>query len=153
MHDKNKCRQHNEGAEDIELGLCFQNETLFIDERDELLQKRFFPAGIYEHFNKRNENNSYWYDQMLYYDSKYGDLSCCSDTSIGFHYVKPEEMYYLDYLIYNVHPFGVNQNLTEKLPEKISMHRIIKNSEVESNATNFVSHPIYHNFDKGEIFR
>lgn len=68
MNNKNKCRMHNEGAEDIELEICLQNETLFVDERDELLQKRCFLVGVLEHLNKKNPNISYWYDLMLYYD-------------------------------------------------------------------------------------
>jgi glycoprotein-N-acetylgalactosamine 3-beta-galactosyltransferase len=152
MHNKDACRMQNDGAEDLELGICLQNSTLFVDERDELKQKRFFPAGIYEHFNRKDENISYWYDQMLYYDSKYGGLDCCSDTSIGFHYVTPEEMYILDYLIYRVHPFAVAKNLTEVLPRKLTMQEVIESSDVPSNATDFVKHFVHHNFEESEKY-
>lgn len=153
MNNKKTCRDENDGAEDIELGLCLQNETLFVDERDELKQKRYFPAGVYEHLNQKDENISYWYDQMLYYDSKYGGLDCCSDTSICFHYVTPSEMYLLEYLIYNVHPFAMAKNLTEKLPRKFKIQEIIQSSDIESNATNFRKHSIGHNFEDSEIYR
>lgn len=96
MHDKESCQLKDEGAEDRELGKCLQNSTLFVDERDELKQKRFFPAGVEEHLNK-NYNVSYWYDQMLYYDSKYEGVGCCSDVPIGFHYVEPKAMYLMNY--------------------------------------------------------
>ncbi|XP_066250492.1 glycoprotein-N-acetylgalactosamine 3-beta-galactosyltransferase 1-like isoform X3 [Euwallacea similis] len=33
-------------------------------------------------------------------------LKCCSDTLISTHYVKPHELYLLEYLIYHVTPFG-----------------------------------------------
>ena len=29
---------------------------------------------------------------------------CCSNTAIGFHNVKNEEQYKMEYLLYNVHP-------------------------------------------------
>lgn len=153
MHDKDSCKINNEGSEDKELGLCLQNSTLFVDERDELMQKRFFPAGVEEHLNKRDENNSYWYDQMLYYDSKYGGLQCCSDVPIGFHYITPNEMYLMEYLIYRMHPYGLDKNSTEQFPRKIKFKEIIKGSDVDSNATEYKKHEFYHNFDDGEKFR
>lgn len=153
MHNKDLCRLTNEGAEDRELGQCIQNTTLFVDERDELKQKRFFPAGVEEHMNKFNKNLSYWYDQMLYYDSKYGGLECCSDTPIGFHYVTPKEMYLLDYLIYQLNPFGYDKNSTEILPRKLSFEEIVKASDVDSNATEYRKHEFYHDFESVEKFK
>jgi glycoprotein-N-acetylgalactosamine 3-beta-galactosyltransferase len=153
MHDEKSCQMHNEGSEDKELGLCLQNSTLFVDERDELMQKRFFPAGVEEHLNKREENNSYWYDQMLYYDSKYGGLQCCSDVPIGFHYVEPKEMFLMDYLIYRVHPYGFDKNLTETLQRKKSFEEILSASDIDSNATEYQKHEFYHNFEVFEKFK
>lgn len=44
-------------------------------------------------------------------------LECCSDSAISFHYVKPEQMYLLDYLIYQLKPFGLQSDNRPVTPE------------------------------------
>lgn len=153
MHNEEVCKLSEEGAEDLELGKCLENSTIFIDERDELKQKRFFPVGVNEHLNEQNENVSYWYDQMLYYDVKYGSLECCSDTFVNSHYITPRQQYMLNYLIYNVHPFGLQKNVSETLPPKLTFDEILKASDVASNASDFQSHAIFHDLESSEKFK
>jgi glycoprotein-N-acetylgalactosamine 3-beta-galactosyltransferase len=154
MHDKNKCRIEDDGPEDLELGKCFENQTIFVDERDEKKEKRFFPVGIMEHFGTKDSNSSYWYDDMMYYESKYGGIDCCSQTVVNLHYVPPKEMYILDYLIYNVHTFGLKKNSTKLPIQKISLEDVIKASDINSSAADFQrSHAIYHDLDKDEIYK
>lgn len=48
------------------------------------------------------------------------------------HYILAPEMHFLEYIIYNVHPFGVDKNSTEKLPRKLRIEEVVKAGEAES---------------------
>lgn len=138
-------------AEDIEIGMCLSHSAIFVDSRDELHQKRFFPIGVDEHMSK-HVDSTYWYRRNQYYQAPQGNLDCCSKNSIEFHYVDPPEMYALEYFIYKVHPFGVDDHSNESLPRKFALEEIIKASDQLSSSPNFKSHKTYHYLESSEIY-
>lgn len=147
------CRGGEEGIEDLEMGVCLNHNAIFVDERDEKKQKRFFPVGFEFDHLKKSKDPSYWYDQSQYYESPLGNLDCCSDTAIEFHYVDAVEMHLIHYLTRNVHPFGLEKNSTEELPRKLTLDEILSASDVDSDSVNFKQHPSYHNIESSEIFK
>ncbi|XP_073821326.1 glycoprotein-N-acetylgalactosamine 3-beta-galactosyltransferase 1-like [Musca autumnalis] len=111
------CKQANTGAEDAEIGICLEKVNVTaVDSRDIHGRGKFFPFSP-EHHMFPSKNKQYWYWKLIYYKTHEG-LNCCSDNAVGFHYVKPKEMYVLDYLIYNLHPYGITY-AQEPLPQKI----------------------------------
>lgn len=142
----------NGAAEDMEMGRCLAHSAIFVDNRDEFHQKRFFPIGAEVHMRKSVDPN-YWYTVSQYYHVPQGNPNCCSDTSIQFHYINPREMYALDYYIYNVHPFGLDDRYDEKFPKKLSLKEITNASDSYSSSSNFRIHPTNHDMDKSEVYR
>ena len=35
-------------------------------------------------------------------------MKCCSDSAVSFHYVPPNMMYVMEFLLYHMRPFGVS---------------------------------------------
>lgn len=135
----------------VDLGRCLKGLALFIDGHDEIGQKRFFPVRTDVHFQPAIDRND-WYASYLWDNVTQGSLDCCSDTFIDMHYVPPEQMDELEFLIYQVHPFGLQKNLTEILPRKFSLQEIIASSDKKSFAKNYRDHKTVHQIDDDERY-
>ncbi|XP_071506895.1 glycoprotein-N-acetylgalactosamine 3-beta-galactosyltransferase 1-like [Diadema antillarum] len=108
--DPRKCKSidYVGGAEDVEIGKCFENAQVPAgDSRDALERNRFHPFQPEAHLNPDGLPKKFWYWQYLFYPPHEGYEGCCSDYSVTFHYVPPAALYNLEYLVYHLQPFGI----------------------------------------------
>ncbi|KAJ8972625.1 hypothetical protein NQ314_000081, partial [Rhamnusium bicolor] len=117
------CSKSNSGAEDVEMGKCMEAVQVKAgDSRDSLGRGRFFPFVPEHHLIPGHVSKNFWYWQYIYYDSKEG-MDCCSDNAVSFHYVSPNQMYVLEYLIYHLRPYGISFQV-EMPPELVDASSI-----------------------------
>uniref|UniRef100_A0A6P4EGE3 Glycoprotein-N-acetylgalactosamine 3-beta-galactosyltransferase 1-like n=1 Tax=Drosophila rhopaloa TaxID=1041015 RepID=A0A6P4EGE3_DRORH len=110
--------------EDIEIGRCMEHLNVTAgDSRDEIGRGRMFPFVPEHHLIPAKWDKNFWYWNYLFYKTDDG-LDCCSDLAISFHYVAPNMMYVLDYLIYHLKPYGMMRSL-EPLPAKLAVGQLL----------------------------
>uniref|UniRef100_A0A336LXY8 Glycoprotein-N-acetylgalactosamine 3-beta-galactosyltransferase 1 n=1 Tax=Culicoides sonorensis TaxID=179676 RepID=A0A336LXY8_CULSO len=118
LPDPAKCRHSNDGAEDVNMGKCMMSVGVkFGDTRDAQKKNRFLPMAPIDHLFPKITDE--WYFKLSRYPAKKG-LGCCSDYAISFHYVYPNMLYVLEYLIYHLRPYGITPNLPP-LGKKLSL--------------------------------
>ncbi|XP_050544355.1 glycoprotein-N-acetylgalactosamine 3-beta-galactosyltransferase 1-like isoform X2 [Daktulosphaira vitifoliae] len=122
-----QCRQDTGGAEDVEIVGVKAGDT-----RDALGRGRFFPFIPEHHLIPGHTTPDFWYWQYLYYPGVEG-MDCCSDTAISFHYVSPNQMYVLEYLIYHLRPYGLSQKIDVTLTKNKDIKENI-NSNIKTDS-------------------
>ncbi|KAH8283655.1 hypothetical protein KR018_010797, partial [Drosophila ironensis] len=122
--DKKYCLPGTVVNEDIEIGRCMENLNVTAgDSRDGMGRGRMFPFIPEHHLIPAKADKNFWYWNYQYYKTDDG-LDCCSDLAISFHYVAPNMMYVLDYLIYHLKPYGLMRSL-ESLPPKLEVGQLL----------------------------
>ncbi|KAL1494987.1 hypothetical protein ABEB36_010483 [Hypothenemus hampei] len=112
LPDPKKCKQQNTGAEDAEMGRCLESVGVKAgDSRDKQGRSTFLPLYVTSFLIPGQIPKDMWFWSYTYYPF-HNDMNCCSDNLISIHYVNPNDMYLLEYLIYHVKPFGFSYNNT-----------------------------------------
>ncbi|XP_074659701.1 glycoprotein-N-acetylgalactosamine 3-beta-galactosyltransferase 1-like [Tubulanus polymorphus] len=143
--NKSICRRDNGGAEDVEMGLCLEKVKVVAgDSRDPEGKERFHPFVPEHHLIRGILPKNMWYWSYNYFPAKEGP-DCCSDYAVTFHYVAPNLMYILEYLIYHLKPYGISTHYSIPKTNALPHQRIVapsggggdrknKNSDLQTNA-------------------
>lgn len=98
-----KCSKDS-GAEDVEVGKCMYNLGVKTsDSRDVLGRSRFHCFDPSMHIQGSYPD---WYYRYDAYGAKKG-INSISDYAITFHYIPPDRMYELEFVIYHLAPYGI----------------------------------------------
>jgi len=104
MNDTTKCK-FKTGLEDVEVGQCLSKVDIHpADTRDGLGRKTFHPFDIKYHIDPKGKVK-----ELSGYDKWEVKIAreCCSDYSITYHYINPNQMYEMNYLIYYLRTYGI----------------------------------------------
>ncbi|XP_065674701.1 glycoprotein-N-acetylgalactosamine 3-beta-galactosyltransferase 1-like [Hydra vulgaris] len=109
MKDPFLCKEVSD-FEDKEIGVCLSAVGIYPEEtRDIKGRETFHPFHPLVHVMPGLIKSNNWLYQYSKWEVRIGP-ECCSDNSIAFHYIRPNDMYFLNFVLYQVHPFGISHS-------------------------------------------
>ncbi|CAF0939274.1 unnamed protein product [Adineta ricciae] len=101
QNPNNKTCRRDGGMEDIEIAKCLRKLGVYLGRStDEDDRDLFHPLALPEHFLGIFPK---WLETYAENPLK-KHYNCCSDRSVSFHYMKPEEIYLMDFLFCGLNP-------------------------------------------------
>ncbi|UJR27205.1 hypothetical protein I4U23_008501 [Adineta vaga] len=89
------------GAEDVEIAKCLRTQGVYPGKSiDSYNRELFHPLPFADHFRGSFPDWMFSYAE----NPLQTNYNCCSDQTISFHYVSPEEQYLMHFLLYKVRP-------------------------------------------------
>ncbi|XP_052786213.1 glycoprotein-N-acetylgalactosamine 3-beta-galactosyltransferase 1-like isoform X2 [Mya arenaria] len=107
LSDPSKCELSTRGAEDVELGKCLEMAGVKPGDSRDGMKETFHPFIPEHHLISGALQDNLWYWSLNKYPVVQGP-GCCSDYAISFHYVNPNMMHVLEYMVYHLKPYGRN---------------------------------------------
>ncbi|KAI4883113.1 hypothetical protein NFI96_020364 [Prochilodus magdalenae] len=112
---------HTGPVEDKELGRCMQTMKIKAgDSRDEKARETFNPFPLESHLKPLAKKPTWSYS---YYGKNQGP-GCCSDYAISFHYIRPAQMYELEYYTHHLRPFGYKYRFDPDVTSNCTIDRL-----------------------------
>lgn len=101
--DIKDCNHPDSDQEDVPAGICLEAAGVQAgDTRDAKGRPTFLPLSPFYLLSQTKIDENFWYTKYQFYGPPKPGKDCCSDEPIAFHYIEPDQMRLIDWLLYDV---------------------------------------------------